>query len=243
MRNGTPLIGVTCGLFPQGPDGNAPHASTAMSYVCALEQAGAIPLLVAPVKRSSRLLDSLNGIVLTGGEDIEPAHYLQKRTARLMEPNPIRDEFELALAKVAVKRNLPVLGICRGIQLLNVAMGGTLWQDISERASQGFAHSGFPENTNEEKFHPVIVAADSRLAGALGRSGELVVNSGHHQAVRALGRGLIAVAHAPDGTIEGVESDKYSWVVGVQWHPETLAPDDPTHLALFKALVAAAEKF
>jgi putative glutamine amidotransferase len=228
-----PLIGVTTSeLRPSAMSttrrhGEPPHPEMAlgMTYLRALDAAGAMPVVLPPVGDAEAVLARLDGICLSGGPDLDPAAYgASDRHPQLGDTEPSLDEFELALARAALADGVPILGVCRGAQALNVAAGGTLHQHID-------GHRQTEPGT--VTTHVVDVATRTRLAGIVG-PGTLGVNSFHHQAVDTLGAGLRAVAHAPDGTIEAVEGAGFT--VGVQWHAETLA----AHLPLFEALVAAA---
>ena len=186
-------------------------------YRAALRAAGLEVVNVTPEAPAE--LDGVDGLVLSGGSDIEPSRYGQdSMSAR--NPDPQRDEMELRLARAALERGVPVLAICRGMQLLNVLRGGKLLQDIGE------SHTGVT--------HPVKIQRGSRLQGILGDS--YVVNSRHHQAVARLGAGLVATASAEDGHVEALEMPEApGFVLGVQWHPEDLFEGDAGHLRLFEA--------
>ena len=191
------------------------------AYVRALERAGLVPLavptLLAP-ERAGAALAAVRGLVLTGGEDVAPDRYGAAPHARLGDVDPVRDAAELALIAAAQARRLPILAICRGIQILNVALGGTLYQDLESERPGPVPHSDAPRG------HAVRVEAGSLLERTLGtRSAS--VNSRHHQAIRDLAPGLKAVAWADDGVIEGAEpADRAApWTVAVQWHPEDLS--------------------
>jgi len=202
------------------------------AYVRALEGAGLVPLAVPPMlaaDRAGAALAAVRGLVLTGGEDVAPARYGAAPHPRLGDVDPVRDAAELALIAAARARGLPILAICRGIQILNVALGGTLYQDLDSERPGPVPHN------DETGRHPVHVEAGSLLERTLGtRSAS--VNSRHHQAIRDLAPGLKAVAWADDGLIEGAEpSDaKEPWMVAVQWHPEDL-----TERALFDGFARA----
>ncbi|MDP3909974.1 MAG: gamma-glutamyl-gamma-aminobutyrate hydrolase family protein [Gemmatimonadales bacterium] len=201
------------------------------SYVVALEEAGLVPLalptLLAPA-HAAAALDSVRGLVLAGGEDVAPDRYGAAPHPQLGAVDPARDAAELALIAAARTLRLPILAICRGIQILNVAMGGTLFQDLDSERPGPVRHAA-------ERNHAVRVEPESTLAASLGMR-EGVVNSRHHQAIRDLAPGLRAVAWAEDGVIEGAEaSDSRSgWMVAVQWHPEDL-----TERALFRGFAKA----
>jgi putative glutamine amidotransferase len=233
-----PLIGVTTSeLRPSGAStlrrqGEPAHAEMAlgMTYVRAIERAGGMPVVLPPVIEDiEALLDRLDGVCLSGGPDLDPAAYgAPERHAELGPTEPSLDAFELALAGAAVGHGVPLLGVCRGAQALNVALGGTLHQHVD-------AHRQSEPGT--ARTETVEVGAGTRLARLVG-AGALEVNSFHHQAVDVLGAGLRISARAQDGTVEAIEGDA-GFLLGVQWHAETLA-EDPVQLALFEALVQAA---
>lgn len=197
-----------------------------LNYVRSLEGAGLVPLIVPPLAdpdRAGEILDVAAGLLLTGGEDVDPKLYGAPRHPRLGETNPTRDATELALLEAARVRQLPVLAICRGIQLLNVAYGGTLYQDLPSERPSAIRHD--QPDDRAARTHDVTIAAGSRLAAATGAV-TMAVNSYHHQAVCRVGAGLRVTATAPDGVVEGLESDDPAWwVVSVQWHPEDLTTD------------------
>jgi len=201
------------------------------SYVRSLINAGLTPLLVPPlidVDKAGDALAGAAGLVLTGGEDIHPASYGEAPHAKLEETDQSRDAVELALYRAARERQLPVLAICRGIQLVNVAMGGTLYQDLPSE------HPSTVDHIDPKGRHALRVESGSSLAQAVGSPSS--VNSRHHQAVKRLGEGLRAVAWAEDGVIEGAElaNGDRSWLLAVQWHPE-----DDVEAGLFAAFARA----
>jgi putative glutamine amidotransferase len=233
-----PLIGVTtselrassAGTLRRHGDPPHPEMALGMTYLRAIEAAGGIPVVLPPIGDAEAFLDRLDGVCLSGGPDLDPVAYgAAERHIELGPTEPDLDAFELALARAADARGVPILGVCRGAQALNVARGGTLHQHIP-------AHRQTEPAT--AMTHTVHVAEDSRLAALVGIR-PLRVNSFHHQAVDELGRGLRAVARAADGTIEAIEGAGPRLVLGVQWHAEGLV-HEPRHLALFSALVAAA---
>lgn len=201
-----------------------------LNYARSLEGAGLIPLVVPPLTAPAcvgAILDAVGGLLLTGGEDVDPARYGAAPHAKLGAINPSRDATELALLAAARERHRPVLAICRGIQLLNVACGGTLVQDLPSARPSSIDHDPSKEHT-ASRTHGVSITAGSRLAAATGTTA-MDVNSYHHQAVDRAGAGLRVTALAPDGVIEGLEVDDPSWwVVAVQWHPEDLTTDART---------------
>jgi putative glutamine amidotransferase len=233
-----PLIGVTTSELRSSSagtlrrHGEPPHAEMAlgMTYLRAIEAAGGMPVVLPPLGDAAALLQRLDGICLSGGPDLDPAAYgASERHAELGPTEPDLDAFELALARAADESGIPLLGICRGAQALNVARGGSLHQHIP-------AHRQTEPAT--ATTHSVHVDAGTRLAALVGTR-PLRVNSFHHQAVDELGRGLRIVARAADGTVEAVEGSGARFVLGVQWHAECLA-GQPRHFALFEALVTEA---
>lgn len=209
-----------------------------VAYLRAVAVSGGAPMILSPAAGPDAvpaLLDGIDALVLSGGADVDPSRYRAAPHPKLGTVEPERDAFEFALATEAERRGLPVLAICRGLQLVNVALGGTLWQDLT---SERGAHPQSGART--DRVHDVRLDAGSWLAETLGTEA-LRVNSFHHQAIRDLAPGLAATAHAPDGVIEGIESTGTWWLLGVQWHPEEFAADlSAPDLALFRALVTAA---
>jgi len=202
-------------------------------YPDRVAKAGGIPVLLPPVPGISEVMGRLDGLVLSGGGDIDPAGYGAEPHPETTSVRPHRDAAEAELLSAAIRRGLPVLGICRGLQVINVAMGGSLHQHLPDVVG----HHGHASAPGSYGAHPVRVKDGSQLAGILGRTQVDEVPTQHHQAVQRLGDGLTAVAWSDDGLIEAVELDTPGcpFTVAVQWHPE--AGDD---LSLFHALVAAA---
>jgi putative glutamine amidotransferase len=211
-----------------------------LPYLRAVERAGGLPVVLPPIEldRISPLLDRLSGVLLSGGPDLDPEAYGRARHPDLSHTEPQLDVFEVRLAREADARGLPIFGICRGAQALNVARGGTLHQHIPEITDGSIVHRQRQPGT--ETSHEVRIAPRSGLAAVVGTR-RLAVNSFHHQSVDQLGSGLRAVAWADDGVIEGVEGWGKSLLLGVQWHAETLV-DHPPQLALFRRLVTASEE-
>jgi putative glutamine amidotransferase len=214
-------------------------------YVVTLTEAGAIPWLVPLIDDETLrgIYDSLDGVFLPGGADIDPVSYGTAPHPLCDKTDRERDRVELALARWAMEEGKPVLGVCRGMQLINLAAGGTLYQDIAEQLPGSIKHDYFPyggSNLRRDYLaHDVDVAPDSRLAEVFGE-GALQVNSMHHQGVRAVGGGLAVSAVAPDGLVEGLESANGGYVVGVQWHPEALTDSQKAARRLFEGFVAEA---
>ena len=209
-----------------------------MTYVQAIEAAGGIPVVVPPLadRDVPRMLARLDGLVLSGGPDLAPCAYGAGPHVQLGVTEPQLDGFEYAMAREAARLELPILGICRGAQTLNVARGGTLHQHLPDVVGDVITHRQIEDG--RLPTHPVVVAPGSTLSSVLGTT-ELNVNSFHHQAVDRLGLGLRACAWAPDGTIEAIEDPEQTFVLAVQWHAEALR-DVPIHLALFEMLASVA---
>jgi putative glutamine amidotransferase len=209
------------------------------AYVQALLAAGGVPLILSPLMGpalAGRALDGVDGLILTGGEDIHPAWYHTDPHPRLSPPSRERDLFELALFAVARQRALPILGICRGIQLVNVALGGTLFQDLPAERPAGVDHR--PEGPRDARTHRVRLAAGSRAAEALSGT-TITANSSHHQAIKDLAPGLVASGWTDDELIEAAETGPGApWLLAVQWHPEEMHLDrQAPERGLFAALV------
>jgi putative glutamine amidotransferase len=244
-----PLIGVTTSevrLESRAeplPEGDPPQREMAlgMVYMRAVELAGGIPVVLPPLGHDAiaPLLDRLCGVCLSGGPDIDPHGYGEGPHPRLGPTEPDLDAFELAVAQLADARGMPVVGICRGAQALNVARGGTLYQHVPDLMEGSIEHRQAART--RVSTHRVRIDPGSRLATVMGVT-EAEVNSFHHQAVHRLGQRLRAVAWAPDGIVEGIEGDGPELYLGVQWHAESLVERDE-QLALFRALVEESDRF
>ncbi len=227
-----PVIGITT----YGRDPNNRYTLPA-AYVAAVVRAGGLPLLIPPgTEHAERYLDLVDGLILSGGGDIDPVHYQGAQHETIYNVDAERDRLELALARELVHRSLPTLGVCRGAQIINVALGGTLIEHLPATVGEGVLHRKPPR---EPTPHAVEVKAGSRLAAIVGTE-PLHPLSWHHQAIRVAATGLDIVALAPDGTIEAIELPEHPWLIAVQWHPELTAHQDPSQQRLFNALVAAA---
>jgi putative glutamine amidotransferase len=212
-----------------------------LKYLHAIEAAGGIPMVVPPLQVDAvePLLARVAGLCLSGGPDLDPESYGQDPHARTGPTEAWLDSFELALTQAADARGLPILAVCRGMQLLNVARGGTLHQHLPDIVGARISHR--QREAGERATHWVTLLASSRLSEILERR-RTKVNSFHHQAVASLGAGLSVTSRASDGTIESVEAGDREFVLGVQWHAESLA-DRFGHGALFRAFVQAARRF
>jgi putative glutamine amidotransferase len=233
-----PRIGVS-GVV-RSWDGNE-RTGVNSAYVRSVLTAGGVPVILSPVlgpSYAARAMDGVDGLVLTGGEDIHPALYGAAPSPHAYPPSRERDLFELALFATARQRELPILGICRGIQLVNVGLGGTLVQDLPTERPGPVAHD--PGGARDARTHAVRLQDGSRAAHALGAT-QVTVNSFHHQAVDRLGAGLVATGWSEDGLIEAAEAPADApWLLTVQWHPEEMHADAKApERGLFRALVEA----
>jgi len=226
------VIGLTC---DSDPDGRRVFLNSA--YVAAIYQAGGIPLLLPSGSKemAEEYLKIIDGLLLTGGGDVDPRLYGEEPKEGLGRVVRERDEFELYITRRALFLGKPILAICRGMQLLNVAAGGTLYQDIVRELGSSLHNPGGPRHA---LHHRVEIQPGTLLGRWLG--GQVGVNSMHHQAVRSLGQGLRVSATSEDGVIEAIEGTGEVFVVGVQWHPEELTNFYPEQHKLFKNFVAAA---
>lgn len=241
-----PIIGITPSFQEaNGDDPTWDRWTLSTTYVDAVIAAGGIPVIIpGGLTELDPLLDSLDGLLLSGGGDVEPRLYgdaeIHETTYGIV---PARDQLELGLAPLALARDMPILGICRGIQVLNVAFGGSLVQDVADQWPDPIEHR--QQNLGrgrDDLVHAVEAVPGSRLATIYG-SESFEVNSFHHQALRDVGPGLTVVARASDGLVEAVEAPDYTFVIGVQWHPEMLFRRYPQHEAPFLAFVTAAHDY
>ncbi len=214
-----------------------------LSYPNAIIAAGGTPLLLPATTDESILrqyVQTVDGLLLSGGDDIDPQYYGETQLWQCGEISALRDCYELTLTRLAIEMGKPILGICRGIQLLNVALGGTLYQDLQSQQPDSLCHGQKQKSCYPS--HTVAIVSGSRLHGLFGD--DLAVNSHHHQAVKALGDGLVITATAADGVIEAVERPGLSYCVAVQWHPERLVEkqENAAHRALFDDFVNVCRK-
>ena len=205
-------------------------------YVDSIRRAGGVVVLIPPGEQhGEEIFSVVDGVILAGGGDVDPALYGGRKHETIYSVDAERDKTEVALVHHLVEARVPTLGICRGHQVINVALGGTLYEHLPDVVGEKVVHRLPPREPTE---HSIVVSAESKMASLLGES-SFAAASWHHQAVRKLGEGLTAVAQAPDGTIEGCELPSHPWFYSVQWHPELMAHVSPTQQRLFDSLVDA----
>jgi len=235
-----PLIGITGGL-ESNPSGSL-VCQVGQAYITAIQTAGGIPMMI-PVGITNAALNALlskvDGVLFTGGGDIDPQRFNGVPHPKIYGISPQRDEMEFNLLEKALAAGKPLLAICRGIQVLNVAFGGDLYTHIQDQRENSLKHDWFPKFPRDKLAHTVSLKCES-LLDKIFNSDEIRVNSLHHQGIDRVGKGLEAIAFAPDGLVEGLVVEGTAFALGVQWHPECL-PDDPGMQALFRAFVEACQ--
>jgi putative glutamine amidotransferase len=244
-----PIIGITATLkedmdaVAERPLGKFVRAD--LDYVDGVTGAGGVPVVLPPAgdeRSAEAVIQSLDGLLLSGGSDLNPGYYGEEPVPELGITIPERDAFEMALVGLALRRGMPIFGICRGMQVLNVALGGTLYQDLPSQWERDLLKHR-QDTPKWQPTHEVKVREASYIAEVMGR--ELVkVNSYHHQGIKTLAEGLVATGRSSDGVIEAVEAEDVSerWLLGVQWHAEAMRGAGPQQESLFEAHVSAAER-
>ena len=229
-----PVIGITTYARDEQNELKLP-----IEYVEAVRRAGGLPLLIPPGEcNTHHLLDQLAGLILAGGGDIDPARYQGSTHTEIYMVDHERDELEISLAQAVIEKQLPTLAICRGIQIVNTACGGSLYTHLPDDVGEQIHHRRPPRNPIP---HDVIVSNDSKLATILGTT-QLSPMSWHHQAIDRVAANLRVVARAPDGVVEACEMAEHPWLVGVQWHPELTAATEQAQQRLFDELIEQAYK-
>lgn len=236
-----PIIGILASLhhYEHGPLPYVELCGLQRDYLFAVERAGGVPIMLPVVEDPETIrkqIELVDGLVLSGGYDVNPTNYGEEPTALLEDIHPERDAYELQAIDFANALEKPLLGICRGLQILNVAYGGSLYQDISHAPGETIKHRQMAKRF--EPTHTVDVIDGTLLHKIVGIP-SLSTNSFHHQAIKNLAPGLVINAQARDGVIEGVEMPGSRFVMALQWHPEMMASTDPYMQALFKAFIKA----
>jgi putative glutamine amidotransferase len=244
-RAHTPLrVALTTTIDPEAGSHARPAVFLYSNYIQALERVGAAAVLITPAHTTAAidaLVSACSGLVLTGGEDVDPARYGERPVPALGAVQQARDEMEFRAVECALRHGMPIFGICRGVQVLNVHFGGTLYQDIDTQRPGTLVHQ---QTAWDRHAHGVTVEPESLLCALVGER-RLAINSFHHQAVKDVGRDLRVVARADDGLIEAIEHTRHPWLLGVQWHPErneASTPDTDPDLRLFAGFRAAVAK-
>lgn len=237
----SPIIGISANLLPieNGPFQGRERAAVVYDYVQAVKLAGGIPILLPIIEGEQAIqqqVDLIDGLLLSGGYDVSPLYYGEEPQRDLGEIRPERDAYELALIHTAYASQKPILGICRGLQLLNVAFGGTLYQDIPHALPTSLQHN--QKAKPEEASHTVKLVEDSLLQQLM-KTPSLLTNSYHHQAIKEVAPGFQVNARAHDEIIEGIEKIGNLFILAVQWHPELMMMKHPNMQKLFQGLVAA----
>jgi putative glutamine amidotransferase len=247
VRHG-PVIGIATQTVEAVPGELPPGWAMGQCYVRVLVGVGALPWLIPLLHGNEMTLraiyDRLDGVFLTGGADIDPTAYGEERHPSCQHTDPARDWTELRLIRWALADHKPLFGICRGIQAINVACGGSLYQDVGEQLPHAIKHNYSPTTDHTARdylAHPVRLASGSRVGRLLGIE-QIEVNSMHHQGIKGLAPGLTATAFAPDGLVESIERTDNCFQIGVQWHPEEMAESHPMR-RLFSAFVEAARVY
>ena len=246
-RTQTPLIGITADTSGVSGNGTStvqePTLFLPQRYYHAVQKAGGMSLVLPPAgfrQALRKTLQRLDGILISGGNfDIHPSYYGEKPITALGAIKSERTEFELELIDLALNQDLPLLGICGGAQAINVALGGSLYQDIATELPNANQHERGAEQGNS---HPIEIHPGTRLQQIVQKQ-TLDVNTTHHQAVRRVGKGLRVNATAKDGLVEGIEGPDHRFVLGVQWHPEALVGRDPYQRRIFSSFISAAKHF
>jgi len=239
-------VALTTSIDCDAGDHRRPSVFLYTSYIEALENIGLAPILITPAHSPDAidaLVDACCGLVLSGGEDVDPKHYGEPKSPALGSVQPLRDAMEFRALECALQSGMPVLGICRGAQVLNVHFGGSLYQDLDTERPGTIAHQ--QAEPWDERSHEARVQTESRLHSIVGTDC-LLINSFHHQAVKDLGRDLRVVARAADGMVEAIEHASHPWLIGVQWHPErneASAPETDPDRRIFSSFRRAVSEF
>ena len=242
-----PVIGITPDYNPgdrEDMGGKEPTYFLRARYTQAIEDAGGLPILfplVSDLARQKQLLSQVDGLLITGsGSDLDPEIYGERQCIPFRQMSKQRSDLEIGISRLAYRGQVPTLGICGGMQSINVALGGTLIQDIAVQHSNEIAH--LPPGSATKKAHGITITPRTLLHRIVGKS-KIRVNSSHHQSVKKVPSRLLTSALAPDGVVEAIEAPRHAFLLGVQWHPEFLYKNDSIQKSLFLALIKAAKTF
>lgn len=238
ISNKKPLIGLPCGKIVNKAGITGYDLKEA--YVTALLKCDALPVLIPvdlDLESLNNIIDRFDGFLLSGGADVDPSLFGGEPNSRVYGVNAERDRFEIALVRALAVREKPLMCICRGAQVMNVALGGTLFTDIGSQIPEAKKHDWFPGYARDRLSHKVLLKENTRLYAIIGCN-EIQTNSLHHQSIKAIGTGLVINAMAEDCIIEGIELLDHCFMIGVQWHPEWLQ-SDPCTMRLFQSFVDA----
>lgn len=215
------------------------------NYTKAVQAAGGLAMMLPPHQSDiPALLDRLDGVIITGGGDVDPTRYGQERHAKTEEVDDERDAFEIAVIEEAIRRDMPILGICRGLQILNVALGGTLHQDVDDLVPDSHQHKQHDEKVEHtETYQTATLTPGANFLRDIVKIEAIEINTFHHQCLDRVSDSLQTVATTEDGIVEAVVHPGLTFGLAVQWHPEMLAPSRPEHAAIFQALVEAAHAY
>lgn len=230
-----PVIGLTA--FTE-PTPQKKRVNVSYNYIESIEKAGGIPIVIPECRHTDlayAYLDKIDALVISGGDDVSPYLYGENPIKEVQFFSVERDHFEIALVKGALKKGIPVFGICRGIQIINVALGGTLYQDIFIQTGSTFGHN--PVNLPVDRLYHNVIVEDDSVLRSLFKDKTFLVNSFHHQGIKEFGKDLYASAFSEDGIVEAIEMIGNKYVYGVQWHPEDLTREYPEFRSLFKHLI------
>ena len=241
-----PIIGITCYLDYDDPKRKYPFVFAfdyvKRQYYLAIQDFGGVPVILPNIEKLSLVnyyVKTLDGLLLGGGGDLHPSFFRERKKAKNLSIKIERDRFEIALAKKAIRKKLPILGICRGLQVINIVLGGTIFQDLSLRKEKTLNHK--PEKVIRfKRRHKVRIKEDSKLFSIV-KQKEILVNTSHHQVIKDVAPGLKASAWSEDGVIEALEAKGKEFLINVQWHPEAML-EHPSSKLLFKTFVNASKR-
>jgi putative glutamine amidotransferase len=236
-----PIVGIT--TFCKQEVNNKHYNKVSCGYMKVISEAGGTPILIplmSELERAKEYIDLIDALVLSGGQDVSPAYYNQPISDQLGEIDPQRDSWELKLFNLAYQQNLPILGICRGMQLINIAQGGTLYQDIIDHHNECLLH--LPNGDDECYVHHEVTIEENCNLCSFSCSQQINVNSHHHQAIKKLAPGFKVIAQTEGEIVEAIEAVDKDFVLGVQWHPEDLTDLNPCFNQLFNILIERATK-